>query len=76
MKCQHPVVVSYTPKKGVNPNDEVEAEIHETSSDVKTCDSEATYVWKGVRYCDHHYSQITKIQGPEEYEIEEPVPFS
>ena len=74
MKCQHPTVVSYTPKKGVPP--EVEVEIHETTSDVKTCDSEATYIYGGVHYCVAHYNQITTIHGPNEYEEYEPVPFS
>jgi hypothetical protein len=68
--CQHPVSVSYQPKPGVNP--EVEMEISETTSDVRTCTSVATYVLNGVHFCDRHYSKVTTEQSGEYEEYGDP----
>jgi hypothetical protein len=63
--CQHPVSISYTPPKGVGP--EVEMEIDESTSDVRTCTSVATYVLNGVHYCDRHFNKVT-TESSGEYE--------
>jgi hypothetical protein len=67
--CQHPVVVSYEPKPG---NPEVEMDITESTSDVRTCTSVATYVLNGVHYCDRHYDKVTTEQSGEYEEYQSP----
>jgi hypothetical protein len=68
-KCQHPLVIGYTPPKSA----EVEIEIDETTSDVRTCNSTARYILNGVHYCDRHYQQVTTTNSSEYSEYDDPA---
>jgi hypothetical protein len=59
--CEHPQVISYTPKPGA-----IYESLDETDTDVKTCTQVARYVLNGVRYCDRHYASVTS-NNSEEY---------
>lgn len=91
MKCQQVISAAYTPpkkadKKKKSKKDKsgketmVEVEVHESSSDVKTCNNEAQYELNGVRYCVFHHNKATITDKDsysiEEYEPEEPEPIS
>jgi hypothetical protein len=66
--CQHPLTVTYVP----DPND-VDIQIDESSSDVKTCNSTARYVLHGVHYCDRHYQQVITRNSEEYSEYDDPA---
>ena len=69
-KCEHVQAIAYVPP--ADPDD-TEIEITSDTSDVKTCQSTATWTYKGQKFCKKHYEQHRTSDSEEYGEYSDPV---